>query len=66
MDWSLQKKRPRYWNLGGLPGKTGNAEEKENQIPLTFLVSRFIVEWTERSNFSVVGLSRARRNCVAR
>ena len=34
--------------------KTGNAERK-NQIPLTFLVSRFIVEWTERSNFSVVG-----------
>ena len=27
----------------------------ENQIALTFLVSRFIVEWTERSNFSVVG-----------
>ena len=55
MDWSLQKKRPRYWNLGGLPGKTEKQEEKENQIPLTFLVSRFIVEWTERSNFSVVG-----------
>jgi uncharacterized protein YlxW (UPF0749 family) len=37
------------------PGKTEKQEEKENQIPLTSLVSCFIAEWTERSSFSVVG-----------
>ena len=30
-------------------------EEKENLIPLTFLASRFIAEWTERRRFSVAG-----------
>ena len=35
--------------------KNEKQEEKENQIPLTSLVSRFIAEWTERESFSVVG-----------
>ena len=38
-----------------LPGGTEKQEEKENQISLTFLASRFIAEWTERRSFSVVG-----------
>lgn len=49
------KKRGVFAHLGGLPGKTEKQEEKENQIPLTSLVSCFIAEWTERSSFSVVG-----------
>ena len=55
MDWNWQEKRRRYWNSGGLPGTTEKQEERENQIPLTFLVSHFIAEWTERESFSVVG-----------
>ena len=54
-DWNWQEKRRRYWNSGGLPGTTEKQEERENQIPLTFLVSHFIAEWTERESFSVVG-----------
>ena len=38
--------------MGGLPGKTEKQEGKANQIPLTFLGSRFIAEWTVRTNFS--------------
>ena len=54
-DWIWQENRRRYWNSGGLPGTTEKQEERENQIPLTFLVSHFIAEWTERESFSVVG-----------
>ena len=55
MGWNWQKKRRRYWNSEVLPGRTEKQEERENQIPLTFLVSRFIEEWMERGDFSVVG-----------
>ena len=34
--------------------RTGKEEDREDQIPLTSLASRFIAEWTERSSFSVV------------
>lgn len=51
----LAEEKTKILNLGGLPGKTEKQEEKENQIPLTSLVSRFIAEWTERSSFFVVG-----------
>ncbi|WP_347501039.1 group II intron maturase-specific domain-containing protein [Clostridium sp. chh4-2] len=44
VDWSLQKKRLRYWNSGDLLERIGK-EEEEKQKPLTFLVSRTIVEW---------------------
>ena len=46
---------PKYWNSGGLLGATEKQEERENQIPLTFLASHFIAEWTERENFFDVG-----------
>lgn len=55
MGWNWQRKGQRYWNLGGLPGKTGKDGERGNQTPLTSLVSRFIAEWTEGSSFTVVG-----------
>lgn len=54
IDWNLQKKRPKYWSAGGLSGKTGKEEDRDNQTPLIFLALRFIAEWTDKSIFSVV------------
>ena len=51
----LAEEKTKILEFGRFADKTEKQEETVSQIPLTFLASRFIAEWTERSSFSVVG-----------
>ena len=51
----LAEEKTKILEFGRCQAEPKSQEGKENQIPLTSLVSRFIAEWTERSSFSVVG-----------